>query len=73
VDLFIPDIRAEDDFSKRYQTYQKVVSSGKASLNKKDYQAAIEHYTRAIEMYPFCGVSLLRVALLCIGKVRNEA
>ncbi len=49
----ISDIRAEEDFSKRYQTYQQAVSSGKVSLNKKDYQAAIEHHTRAIEMSPF--------------------
>jgi tetratricopeptide (TPR) repeat protein len=50
---FISDIRAEEDFAKRYQGYQQAVSSGKASLNKKDYQAAIEHYTRAIEMSSF--------------------
>ncbi len=50
---FITEIRADEDFSKRYQTYQQAVSSGKASLNKKDYQATIEHYTKAIEMSPF--------------------
>jgi tetratricopeptide (TPR) repeat protein len=50
---FISDIRAEEDFSKRYQAYQQAVSSGKASLNKKDYEAAIEYYTWAIEMSPF--------------------
>jgi len=50
---FISDIRADEHFAKRYQAYQQAVSSGKASLNKKDYQAAIEHYTRAIEMSPF--------------------
>jgi tetratricopeptide (TPR) repeat protein len=49
----ISDVRADEDFAKRYQTYQQAVSSGKASLNKNDYQAAIEHYSRAIEMSPF--------------------
>lgn len=51
----ISGIRAEEDFSKRYQAYQQAVSSGKASLNKKDYQAAIDQYTKAIEMSPFMG------------------
>jgi tetratricopeptide (TPR) repeat protein len=52
---FNPDARADEDFAKRYQAYQQSVSSGKASLNKKEYQAAIEHYTRAIEVSPFVG------------------
>lgn len=50
---FISDVRADEDFAKRYQSYQQAVSSAKASLNKNDYQAAIEHYSRAIEMSPF--------------------
>ena len=49
----ISDTRADEDFAKRYQAYQQAVYAGKASLNKKDYQAAIEHYTKAIEMSPF--------------------
>jgi len=49
----ISDIRADEDFAKRYQAYQQAVSSGKASLSRKDYQAAIEHYTKAIEISPF--------------------
>jgi tetratricopeptide (TPR) repeat protein len=49
----VSEIQADEDFAKRYQTYQQAVSSGKASLNKKDYQSAIEHYTKAIEMSPF--------------------
>ena len=52
---FISDIRADEDFAKRYQAYQQAVSSGKASLNKKEYLAAIKHYTRAIEVSPFVG------------------
>ena len=49
----ISDIRADEDFSKRYQTYQQAVSSAKASFNNKDYQVAIAQYTKAIEMSPF--------------------
>ena len=49
----IRDIRADEDFLKRYRTYQQAVSSGKVSLDKKDYRSAIEHYTKAIEMSPF--------------------
>ena len=43
----------ENNFVEKYQDYQNAVNAGKTSLNKKDYQAAIEHYTKAIEMSPF--------------------
>jgi tetratricopeptide (TPR) repeat protein len=43
----------ENNFVEQYRAYQSAATAGKVSLNKKDYQAAIEHYSRAIEMSPF--------------------
>src|SRR4030042_2704016 len=47
------EVHGENTFVEKYQAYQNAVNAGKASLNKKDYQTAIEHYTKAIEMSPF--------------------
>ena len=47
------EVHGENTFVEEYQDYQNAVNAGKTSLNKKDYQAAIEHYTKAIEMSPF--------------------
>jgi tetratricopeptide (TPR) repeat protein len=44
---------AQEDFAQRYQAYQRAVSEGKAALDRKDYQAAIDNYAKAIEASPF--------------------
>jgi tetratricopeptide (TPR) repeat protein len=44
---------AQEDFAQKYQAYQKAVNDGKAALDRKDYQAAIDNYTKAIEASPF--------------------
>jgi len=44
---------AQEDFAQKYQAYQQVVREGKAALDRKDYQAAIDKYTKAIEASPF--------------------
>jgi tetratricopeptide (TPR) repeat protein len=51
--IFISYGHADDKFSEKYRAYQGHVKDGYASFNKKDYQTAIDHYTRAIEMSPF--------------------
>jgi tetratricopeptide (TPR) repeat protein len=47
------DRKADDSFSERYHTYQALSQAGYASINKKDYKAAIDQYTRAIALSPF--------------------
>jgi tetratricopeptide (TPR) repeat protein len=49
------EVCGENTFIEKHRAYQNAVNAGKTSLNKKDYQAAIEHYTKAIEMSPFVG------------------
>jgi len=44
---------AQEDFAQRYHAYQKAVNDGKTALDRKDYQAAIDNYTKAIEASPF--------------------
>jgi Flp pilus assembly protein TadD len=46
-------VSAQDDFAQKYQAYQKAVNDGKAALDKKDYESAIRHYSKAIEASPF--------------------
>jgi tetratricopeptide (TPR) repeat protein len=43
----------QDDFAQRYQAYQLLVSDGKAGLDRKDYQVAVENYTKEIAASPF--------------------
>jgi hypothetical protein len=40
---------ATDDFAAKFKAYQGAVSAGKTALNKKDYGAAIKHFSDAIE------------------------
>jgi len=44
---------AGNDFQEQYKAYQAEVNSGKAALEKKEYESAIQHYAKAIEMSPF--------------------
>ena len=44
---------ADDAFAQKYEGYQRTTSEGKAALGRKDYQAAIDNYTKIIEMSPF--------------------
>ena len=45
--------RGRGDFQKQYRAYQGYVRAGYAALNKKRYQEAIDHYSRAIGVSPF--------------------
>jgi tetratricopeptide (TPR) repeat protein len=49
----MPDRKADGSFSERYHTYQALSQAGYASINKKDYKAAIDQYTQAIALSPF--------------------
>lgn len=42
-----------DPFADRYHAYQKLVRDAQAALEKKDYPAGIDLFTRAIEISPF--------------------
>lgn len=53
VAAFVTDLHAETVFEGKYRAYQAEVKAAKASLDKKEYQPAVEHYSRAIEMSPF--------------------
>jgi tetratricopeptide (TPR) repeat protein len=42
-----------DDLADKFRAYQGAVSAGKTALNKKNYGAAIKHFSDAIEVSPF--------------------
>ncbi|MGA1864334.1 MAG: tetratricopeptide repeat protein [bacterium] len=42
-----------DDFLTRYKEYQSLGRIGQASLNKGEYEKAIDQYSKAIEISPF--------------------
>ncbi len=50
---FVPAVHADNDFAGKYRAYQREVREGKETFDKKEYQIAIEHYSKAIEMSPF--------------------
>lgn len=50
---YVPDVYAGNEFAEKYRAYQVEVRAGKASLDKKDYQSAVNHYSKAIEQSPF--------------------
>lgn len=49
----IPKAGESDGFTEWYKAYQDRTRSGYTAINKKDYIAGIDHYTRAIEISPF--------------------
>jgi tetratricopeptide (TPR) repeat protein len=51
--MSIADRTAPESFSERYHAYQAFSQAGYASINKKDYAAAIDQYTKAIALSPF--------------------
>jgi tetratricopeptide (TPR) repeat protein len=66
-------VYADDALSKQYRTYKALIKTGKVSLRKKDYQTAIDKYSKAIEMSPFEASSYYSrgVALYKSGKVKE--
>jgi tetratricopeptide (TPR) repeat protein len=50
---FVPAVYADSAFAEKYRAYQAEVRAGKEAFDKKDYQAAIEHYSKAVGMSPF--------------------
>ncbi len=44
---------AGNDFQDQFKVYQAEVNAGRAALDKKEYESAIKHYTKAIEKSPF--------------------
>lgn len=63
--------RAGSDFQEQFKAYQAEVNSGKAALDKKEYESAIKHYSKAIEMSPFEAMQYFNrgIALYKLGKV----
>jgi tetratricopeptide (TPR) repeat protein len=49
----VPAKAAEPGFAQRYHAYQALSRAGYESLQKKDYAAAIDQYTQAIDLSPF--------------------
>jgi len=47
------DAFAGDEFSEKYRAYQNDMSTGRAELEKKDYEAAIKYFSSAISASPF--------------------
>ncbi len=50
---FVPAVDADSALAEKYHAYQAEVRAGKEAFDKKDYQAAIEHYSKAVGMTPF--------------------
>ncbi len=44
---------AGNEFQEQFKEYQEEVNSGNSALYKKEYESAIKHYSKAIEMSPF--------------------
>lgn len=49
----LSDRKGGDDFPKRHREYQGYVRAGYASINKKEYIEAIDHYSKAIQISRF--------------------
>jgi tetratricopeptide (TPR) repeat protein len=49
----VPAVYADNAFADKYRAYQGEVRAAQESFNKKDYQQAIEHYSKAIGISPF--------------------
>jgi tetratricopeptide (TPR) repeat protein len=62
-----------NDFQEQFKAYQAEVSAGKAALDKKEYESAIKHYSKAIEMSPFEATQYFNrgIALYKSGKLKE--
>lgn len=49
----LSDRRSGDNFLLEYRVYQGHVRAGDAAVNKKDYEKAIDRYSKAIDISPF--------------------
>jgi tetratricopeptide (TPR) repeat protein len=69
----IPSGHADDPFAAKYRAYQAELAGGMASFDKKDFQSAIQHYSKAIEMSPFVATSFYQrgIALYKLGKYKE--
>jgi tetratricopeptide (TPR) repeat protein len=65
--------RADSSFQEQFKAYQAEVNSGKAALDKKEYESAIRHYSKAIEMSPFEAMQYFNrgIALYKSGKMKE--
>jgi len=63
---------AQDNFEQKYQAYQHAVRDGKAVLDRKDYQAAIDNYTKAIEASPFVASHYVDRGIAWYGRVTER-
>ena len=65
--------RADNAFQEQFKAYQVEVNSGKAALDKKEYESAIKHYSKAIEMSPFEAMQYFNrgIALDKSGKMKE--
>jgi len=65
--------RADNAFQEQFKAYQAEVNSGKAALDKKEYESAIKHYSKAIEMSPFEAMQYFNrgIALYKSGKMKE--
>jgi len=65
--------RAGSDFQEQFKAYQAEVNSGKEALDKKEYESAIKHYSKAIGMSPFEAMQYFNrgIALYKSGKLKE--
>jgi tetratricopeptide (TPR) repeat protein len=65
--------RADNDFQERFKAYQAEVNTGRSALDKKEYESAIRHYSKAIEMSPFEAMQYFNrgVAFYKSGKMKE--
>ncbi len=64
---------AGNEFQEQFKAYQAEVNSGKSALDKKEYESAIKHYSKAIEMSPFEAMHYFNrgIALYKSGKMKE--
>lgn len=62
-----------NDFQIQYKAYQAEVNAGRMALDKKEYESAINHYTKAIGMSPFEANHYFNkgIALYKSGKIKD--
>jgi tetratricopeptide (TPR) repeat protein len=68
-----PNLLAQEEFEKRFRAYQSEVNTTTIAFNKKDYQTAVSHFSKAIEVSPFEAFSYYQrgIALYKSGKEKE--
>jgi tetratricopeptide (TPR) repeat protein len=67
------EVCGQNTFAEKYRVYQTSIREAKTALDKKDYQKAVELYSKALEMSPFEALNYYNrgIALYRLGRERE--